>query len=586
MGPPFYPRDLDRQPFQTAWDAENGSQVLTLESFTRRLPGLRVRWTLSMDGSPLVRSEVTLENTSTRPIEVAVRTLTRNLLLGARMTLPLEHGPVDGLTRDEFPDWQEPYLREPDRLAEGWMAFHEPGGPGGGLCWSGMAEQSPGDARGFALVTPLHTIAPGGQLIMEPTYLVAGSVDAGEVRHHWRRLFGSTAPVEMPPPQPPLAARIAPPVLVARDGEARGQVILMNHNSFSEAGTVEIVAHGWDAVLESRTMRSTESSPSHQHVSLHATPEAAVTFFNSGTLFFRGRLTDLSSEFSILALTPRAEVTVTMDANDVDRQRLHVSNGRLSYVVSPGFAAAVTELTLDGAGQLSIPDSFPAPGAFSWTSPWYGGIHPAVRRWRPGDESFPLDAGALHSGHSSASIVSRPGASGVEWRGVRVVKEGVEEGYDGLAQAVEYLTLPGAPLLAVVLELSNATTAPFPVQEVLSVFLKPWGIENGDLLYLRDNQLIRRHAAEHSFSAPEASWSAVSVHRPDGEGAVALVQGTMGQGIVTGVQFARMGPHLFGALRVPVAPRGIRRTVRYLVFAGGVEEALRYRALAGLGELP
>jgi hypothetical protein len=277
---------------------------------------------------------------------------------------------------------------------------------------------------------------------------------------------------------------------------------------------------------------------------------------------------------------------VSKDGSGAD-QRLHVSNGRLSFVVSPGFAAAVTALTLDGAVQLSIPESFPAPGSFSWTSPWYGGIHPAVRRWRPGDESFSLDAGALHSGHSAASIVSRPGASGVDWQGVRVVKEGVEEGYDGLAQAVEYLTLPGAPLLAVVLELSNATTAPFPVQEVLSVFLKPWGVENGDLLYLRDRQLIRRHAAEHSFNAPEAAWSGVSVQRPDeGEGAVALVQGTTGQGIVTGVQFARMGPHLFGALRVPVAPRGIRRTVRYLVFAGGVAEALRYQALAGVGDLP
>jgi hypothetical protein len=56
--------------------------------------------------------------------------------------------------------------------------------------------------------------------------------------------------------------------------------------------------------------------------------------------------------------------------------------------------------------------------------------------------------------------------------------------------------------------------------------------------------------------------------------------------VVTGVQFARMGPHLFGALRAPVAPRGVRRTVRYLVFAEGVADALHYRALDGLGDLP
>ena len=208
VGPPFHPRDLDRQPFQMAWDAESGCQVLTLESYSRRLPGLRVRWTISLDSSPLVRSEITLENTSTKSIEVAARTLTRNLLLGARVTIPLAGGPVDGLTPDEFPDWQEPYLREPERFAESWVAYHEPDGPGGGLCWSGMAEQAPADPRGFALVTPIHVLAPGGQLIMDPTYLVAGQVDAKDVRQHWRRLFGSTAPAEVPAVQPPLSMRV------------------------------------------------------------------------------------------------------------------------------------------------------------------------------------------------------------------------------------------------------------------------------------------------------------------------------------------------------------------------------------------
>ena len=183
--------------------------------------------------------------------------------------------------------------------------------------------------------------------------------------------------------------------------------------------------------------------------------------------------------------------------------------------------------------------------------------------------------------------MSRPGASGVEWKGVRIAKRGREEGYDGLTQAVEYLTLPGAPVLAIVQELANATTAPFPVQEVLSVFLKPWGMENGDVLYLRDGQLVRRHAAEHSFNAPEAMWSAVSVRTPAAdEGIVCLVQGTAGHGVVAGVQFARMGPHLFGTLRAPVAPRAVRRTVRYLMFARTVREALDYRVLAGLGDLP
>jgi hypothetical protein len=183
--------------------------------------------------------------------------------------------------------------------------------------------------------------------------------------------------------------------------------------------------------------------------------------------------------------------------------------------------------------------------------------------------------------------VARPGASGVDWRGVRVVTEGRSEGYGGLTLAVEYLTLPGAPLLAVVLELTNGTTAPFPVQEVLSVFLRPWGIEHGDILYIRDGELVRRHTADHSFNAPEADWAGVAVPREDGrEGCIALVQGTAGLGVVTGVQFARMGPHLFGALRAPVAPRGVRRTVRYLAFAEGVDEARHYRALAGLGDLP
>jgi len=591
LGPPYYPRDLDRQPFQIAWDAENGQQVLTLESFSRRLPGLRVRWTLSMDSAPLVRSEVTLENTSTHPLQVALRAITRPLLEGARTTLPLAGGPVEGQTRDEFPDWLEPYLREPERLAEGWMAFHTPGvsgqvGLGGGLCWANMAEQAPADWRGFAIVTPIRTLAPGGQLILDPTYLIAGPVDAALVRGHWRRLFGAAAPQEMRAPQPPLSVRVTPSVLVAREGAAHGEVILINHNSAGEVGTVDVACPGWEALWDGSLMRSDESAPSHQHLNLQARPGAEQTFLHRGAITYRGRLADVGSRFTILALAAGADIQVEEDEQQGSR-RLRVHNGRLRFSVTPDYAAAITELALDGAAQLALAESFPQPGAFSWTSPWYGGIHPAIRRWRPGDQAFLLDAGALHAARSQATIISRSGASGVNWQGVRVVTESNQDGYGGLTQAVEYLTLPGAPLLAVVLELSNGTTAPFPVQEVLSVFLRPWGVENGDVLYSQGEDLVRRHAAEHSFTAPEAHWAAVSVPLgSDREGVVALVQGTAGLGVVTGVQFARMGPHLFGALRTPVAPRGVRRTVRYLVFAEGVRDALRYRALDGLGELP
>ncbi len=591
VGPPYHPRDLDRQPFQTAWEAEGGRQVLTLESFSRRLPGLRVRWTLSMDGSPVVRSEVTLENTSTRPLDVALRTLTRNLLEGARMTLPLQDGPVDGLTRDEFPDWQEPYLREPERLAEGWMSFHVEGSRaetwmGGGLCWSGMAEQAPADWRGFALVTPIHTLAPGGQLILDPTYLVAGPVDVATVRGYWRQFFGATAPIEMAMPQPPLSVRVRPPVLVARDGAARGHVVLVNHNSLTETGTAAVCCPGWQAELEGGSMRSDESMPAQQNLNLYAGAQETRPFLSNGLVTFHGHLTDVTSRFTVLALAPSATISVTEEEHE-GRARLRVENGRLAFTVAPDFAAAIIDLTIDGAPQLALADTYPAPGAFSWTSPWYGGIHPAVRRSRPGAQLYLLDAGALHAEASTARIVARPGASGVDWRGVRVVTEGRSEGYGGLTLAVEYLTLPGAPLLAVVLELTNGTTAPFPVQEVLSVFLRPWGIEHGDILYIRDGELVRRHTADHSFNAPEADWAGVAVPREDGrEGCIALVQGTAGLGVVTGVQFARMGPHLFGALRAPVAPRGVRRTVRYLAFAEGVDEARHYRALAGLGDLP
>jgi hypothetical protein len=563
------------------------------------------------------------------------------------MTLPLQGGPVVGLTRDEFPDWQEPYLREPERLAEGWMALHEPGGPGrpwlgGGLCWSGMAEQAPADPRGFALATPVHTLAPGGQLILEPTYLVAGPVDAAAVRGHWRRLFGSAAPVEMGAPRPPLVIEITPPVLVARDGVAHGEVTLINHNSFTESGTVTVSCPGWESTFDGGIMRSDESTPAHQSLTLHAhagglvSPEAAARtiaededarrlnavphpapaghtavaaapamppaaaslradqatgeparFLHTGLLTYHGRLADVASRFTVLALAPGAGVDVQAKGEPDGGGLWQVTNGRLTFTVAPAYAAAVTDLSLDGAPQLALADSYPQPGAFSWTSPWYGGIHPAVRRWRPGDPSFLLDAGALHDEPSQAQIVRRPGASGVAWEGVRVVTEGRHEGYAGLTQAVEYLTLPGAPLLAVVLELANDTTAPFPVQEVLSVFLRPWGVENGDVLYQRDGQLVRRHAAEHSFNAPEADWAAAAVRLPGSrEGVVGLVQGTPGLGVVTGVQFARMGPHLFGALRAPVAPRGVRRTVRYLTFSSSVDEALHYMALVGLGELP
>ena len=134
-------------------------------------------------------------------------------------------------------------------------------------------------------------------------------------------------------------------------------------------------------------MRSDESNPSHQRLTLTASHDAAGSFYHAGCLTYRGQLTDVLSDFSILSLAAGATTSVT-EEHHAGGTRLVVTNGRLRFVVSPQYASAVTELALDEIEQLALADSYPVPGSFSWTSPWYGGIHPAIRRWRPGQPSF------------------------------------------------------------------------------------------------------------------------------------------------------------------------------------------------------
>ncbi len=171
----------------------------------------------------------------------------------------------------------------------------------------------------------------------------------------------------------------------------------------------------------------------------------------SGT--FAGTAFDVPCKIPTI-LFPEAERAVRIDEtrrHDMDVFR--IVNGRLSLEVVPAFHGVLTSFEYDGVPLLRSP--FPDTGVFGFESPWYGGVTPEIR----------LVSHEESKTGWTGSRVAVPDSRGLEWQGVRL-DPGVipDEKKHRLAAVLDYLTLPGCPILAARLTIRNTgTTVAHPV---------------------------------------------------------------------------------------------------------------------------
>jgi hypothetical protein len=135
-------------------------------------------------------------------------------------------------------------------------------------------------------------------------------------------------------------------------------------------------------------------------------------------------------------------------------------------------------------------------------------------------------------------------------------------------------------VLAVVERVENGSGARTSGQLATSAFIQPGGDRRTGTLYFEQDGRLRQQRRVHGGSwGSRGPWCAVVA--PDGP-ALTTVHGTPG-GRIEPRDMGLEGVHPNTQLSFDLAPGEARESVTYLIVADSLEEARRYRFLAGAG---
>ncbi|RKY62677.1 MAG: hypothetical protein DRP95_00955 [Candidatus Latescibacterota bacterium] len=250
-----------------------------------------------------------------------------------------------------------------------------------------------------------------------------------------------------------------------------------------------------------------------------------------------------------------------------------VENGFLTVRIAPGFCASIFAIERDGVNYLLT--SYPESGEFMWMNPWFGGVHPFLN-WS-GDTR-------LSKEKFVAEAIKRTGVRGIEWSGVKLSCELEHKDHRWLKFEVEYLTMGGSNIVAVVSRWTNSTTAPMRLSSGVAAWLRPGGsLEHVVLHYEQDK--VHRYLRRGDYAAEFNSGRWAAVENPE-EGDVVAVIAADQNAHISAEDTGRNGAHLFVNVRKSLGSEETKESLTWLVLTDSVERARIYRALQEVWQLP
>lgn len=580
LGPPFVPSVFSGSSWSARVERSVGSVTATLAAAPPALPGLTFERVIRVSPSGLIQVFYRVVNAGSveRALKIDAGTSVRlGMVSGTRVATPLATGLVVE-DSERFPDWEEPEQARPERYGETWMAEFG-GGWVGATLWQGAAEVYAG-WMSPSLTFDLGTIPAGGQAETPPLYLYAGQGDWKTARALWRQLLGPDAPEQSSEPRAAHRLRLERFVFAA--GEAQTRLLLESERSRSMSGTAAVEIAGRQ-IAESEVLRLRLGEPQAVPVSIALPARAGAV---PATLVFSHEQETERHDTAVIRAGDGAAPVSVIAEHDGTVERVRIENGRLRLVVVPAMLGRLLELgvpgtTLGGAPHAGAGEwvnqlygSAPLPGTFVWFNPWYGGIHPVL--YAGGSSSHP---GKLREETFTWREATITGGQGIQWRGVTASTEMKARGLAGLRLDVSYLTTGASNLVAVALRLENGSGARLSGQLQLSTFLQPGGDRTKGTLYYERDGLRHQKRVHGGMWGGSGPWCAVVA--PAGP-ALTLVQATP-NGAIDVRDMGLEGAHPEVEHDLSMAPGETLESVTYLAVAADLDEARRYRALAGGG---
>ena len=564
LGPPFYPSEFDQREFdiEVRRAGSGFTAVATIDSEV--YPGLQLRREVHLGSGPLVTVQHNLVNKGDAPHEVQLnhRMFTPSMER-AVITVPLKDGLVQSRASD-FPVADEDIPKQPDALSERWVAYDYDREGTFGVLWQPDVAEHRFTWAVSLVTTPLRCTprqwTPGGRF-----FLYGGTGAWRAVREWARRLAGETETEPIPTtPRKVHGVTLVPSPLLSLTDQVSAELMVDNLRRRPLVGRVglevppgvTIEPHAFD--VEDAAL----GQPVRKAVALSLAPEPRA-------YALRAELTAQAFRdvfaLPVIRLGSAGEVRVT------DGEVWWIDNGRVRLAIAPDFSGAVVRWEERGTNHLLSP--YPEKGAFSWISPWYGGITPVA--FLGGDEDFP---GKLDRELFTALVVRVEGVQGIPWHGVRLRAALQREQLCGLTVELDYLTVAGSNLLKLVYRVHNQTTARRRLSIGWATFWQPGGSSDYNTLHSAD--LNRRPNPWFAWTSA-GHW--VAVHNPQ-TGHAALLVSRYPKALA--MDWGEAGNHMGWFSAVTVQPQATLTRSAYVVLCESLDAAKPYGALRELGEDP
>ncbi|MDP9351352.1 MAG: hypothetical protein M3P51_07425, partial [Chloroflexota bacterium] len=527
------------------------------------------RLTMRADGSVLLSTQA--RNVGAEERKLVVRQNVERRRPERASYLPLADGIVRGQEAGQ-PYWFSELPEQVPHFAERWIALEWPDWMIG-VIWPEAAQvrMGHGDWGGFSARVEQATVRPGETLALEEVAVVPSRGGWREIQRAWTRFQGGIADkgqiipaagVRLLPSPVLLVGGSATAALEARTDFARitgGEVRVEG----SERLSVEPALHSFPSVHTGAPGRATVTLTQHGEE-----PFADRVSMESSLPAARGRYTS-----SVIALGASAGQVRVLQGEVAGEIVWRVDNGWLSFGVRPSVLGLVHSLaTADGEHLYT---NFPQPQPRHWDYPVYGGIRPVL--WER-DAHRDQELGRLRDLALDAEEVEREGSQGVCWHGLRLGADLTHESLLGLRFEIEYLTLPGSNVLAVLAQVRSLGPARY-VSYRLEV--APGNQPEVPVLLLPDQAQVARGGIHGDWNATGSRW--VSVEYP-GAGNNAVLVTAEGDG-VEAYDMGADGIILSGARRMQVPSGGTESACHYVVLAPSRQQAALYGHLADLGGL-
>ena len=571
LGPPFAswrerPLVLDHRIERTD---ENGLSLVQSVS-PPEYPGLMVERTVSLFAEDVVRVAYRVINTSDLPQPAQIRLTTHGSLDGA-VVIPTPQGIVRELRSGHggYPQGERDALPPGLPMAEDWVA-REGEGRVAGLLWEGSPTR---DMQWTDLMNfnyDLGEIPPHSDIAVPAIYLVGGRGDWKTVRNWWKRLHCAMDAPETVPPQTirVLEAAFAPSPALLTGPEGKAQLTLANRRGKTLNGTMTLTGVGFQPEPAAFTLTEIDRDrPFAADVQLtgptEPTAENLRASIDSGpaTRTFDLPVIQMGSGDTL-------RVSTLSDGLFV------IENGHLAVQVAPNHRGAMTSLVRDGVEHLF--SAYPKPGPFVWWNPWHGGLYPSLRH-NNGDD-------VLQKATFTGEAVTRVGERGLSWQGVRVGCRLSHKDWSWLGLEVEYLTLPGSNLIAIVTRWTNHAAARMELWTGVTAWLQPGGTRTNTVAHWMqgEQRMLQRRGGLNS-AQKSGPWAALE--NPDTGDVLSLIASVPDRYIEV-EDMAEEGAHLLAIHTHTFAPGETRESLTWLVLTSGVDSLEAYASLAKLERLP